>query len=97
MVCLGLEPGAAEWKAQKNPLSYGGTQLCIVYVILFFWRPKKMKIPFLSERKFCFFGEKETLNSIEDFLKGGDLEYKKVLYSPSLAISCNQCDQIERF
>ena len=56
-----------------------------------------MKIPFLSERKFCFFGEKETLNSIEDFLKGGDLEYKKVLYSPSLAISCNQCDQIERF
>ena len=26
MVCLGLEPGAAEWKAQTNPLSYGGTQ-----------------------------------------------------------------------
>ena len=23
MVCLGLEPGAAEWKAQTNPLSYG--------------------------------------------------------------------------
>ena len=22
---LGLEPGAAGWKAQKNPLSYGGT------------------------------------------------------------------------
>ena len=34
MVCLGLEPGAAEWKAQMNPLSYGGTpeimDCCIV-------------------------------------------------------------------
>ena len=27
MVCLGLEPGAAGWKAQTNPLSYGGTRL----------------------------------------------------------------------
>ena len=27
MVCLGLEPGAAGWKAQTNPLSYGGTPL----------------------------------------------------------------------
>ena len=25
MVYLGLEPGAAGWKAQTNPLSYGGT------------------------------------------------------------------------
>ena len=25
MVCLGLEPGAAGWKAQTNPLSYSGT------------------------------------------------------------------------
>ena len=25
MACLGVEPGAAEWKAQTNPLSYGGT------------------------------------------------------------------------
>ena len=25
MVCLGFEPGAAEWKAQTDPLSYGGT------------------------------------------------------------------------
>ena len=24
MVCLGLEPGAARWKVQTNPLSYGG-------------------------------------------------------------------------
>ena len=27
MVCLGLEPGAAIWKEQMNPLSYGGTPL----------------------------------------------------------------------
>ena len=25
MVCLGVEPGAAGWKAQTTPLSYGGT------------------------------------------------------------------------
>ena len=25
MVCLGLKPGAARWKAHTNPLSYGGT------------------------------------------------------------------------
>ena len=25
MVCLGLEPGVAGWKAQTNLLSYGGT------------------------------------------------------------------------
>ena len=27
MVSLGLEPGAAKWKAKTNPLSYGDTQL----------------------------------------------------------------------
>ena len=27
MVCLGLEPGAAEWKAYVTPLSYGGTPI----------------------------------------------------------------------
>ena len=27
MVCLGVEPGAAGWKVQTNPLSYGGTVL----------------------------------------------------------------------
>ena len=25
MVCLGLEPGVAGWKAYTNPLNYGGT------------------------------------------------------------------------
>ena len=27
MECLGVEPGAAWWKAQTNPLSYGGTPI----------------------------------------------------------------------
>ena len=27
MVCLGLKPGAAGWKARTNPLSYGSTHL----------------------------------------------------------------------
>ena len=30
MLCLGLKPGAAGWKAQTNPLSYGGTPFSIV-------------------------------------------------------------------
>ena len=28
MVWFGFEPGAEEWKSQKNPLSYGGTPNC---------------------------------------------------------------------
>ena len=27
MVCLGLKPGVAGWKAQMNPLTYGGSPL----------------------------------------------------------------------
>ena len=30
MVCLGVKPGAAEWKAKMNLLSYGGTPICFV-------------------------------------------------------------------
>ena len=29
MVCLGLEPRAAGWKAQTNPLSYGDMQFLV--------------------------------------------------------------------
>ena len=29
MVCLGLEHGAAGWRALTNPLSYGGTHTYI--------------------------------------------------------------------
>ena len=27
MACFGVEPGAAGWKGQTNPLSYGGTPM----------------------------------------------------------------------
>ena len=30
MVCLGFEPRVAGWKAQTNPLSYGGTPYYII-------------------------------------------------------------------
>ena len=31
MACLGVEPRVAGWKAQTNPLSYGGTPfICIL-------------------------------------------------------------------
>ena len=30
MVCLGVKPRAAGWKAQTNPLSYGGTSKSIL-------------------------------------------------------------------
>ena len=38
MECLGVEPGAAWWKAQTNPLSYGGTPL-FTQILLYanFW------------------------------------------------------------
>ena len=29
MMCLGIEPGAAGWKARMNPLSYGGTPISV--------------------------------------------------------------------
>ena len=35
MVCLGLEPRAAEWQAQMNPLSYGGTPKTHKLIILY--------------------------------------------------------------
>ena len=36
MVCLGLEPRAADRKAQTNPLGYGGTCLFKIFILLFF-------------------------------------------------------------
>ena len=38
MVCLRFKPGAAGWKAQKNPLSYGGpTYFTLFPLPLFLW------------------------------------------------------------
>ena len=52
MVCLGFEPGAAGWKAQTDPLSYGGTpyfsnscqKKLQQFLLLFFKKPKSHKI-----------------------------------------------------
>ena len=33
MVSMGLEPWAAGWKVQTNPLSYGGTPFELYYTI----------------------------------------------------------------
>ena len=30
MVCLGLKPGVARWKAQMNPLNYDGTLSALI-------------------------------------------------------------------
>ena len=32
MVCLGFEPWAVKWKAQTNPLSYGGTPIDLLLI-----------------------------------------------------------------
>ena len=36
MVCLGLEPGVAEWMALTNPLSYGGTAMRSLILKIYF-------------------------------------------------------------
>ena len=36
MVCLGLEPREAGWKAQKNPLSYGCIPVILVVALFIF-------------------------------------------------------------
>ena len=35
MVCLGLDPRAAGWKAQTNPLNYGGYGINLNGIILY--------------------------------------------------------------
>ena len=45
MVCFWFEPRAAEWKAQMNPLSYGGThQIEISY---YAGKPESKGVSFL--------------------------------------------------
>ena len=35
MVCLGLKPGAAVWKTQTNPLSYGVTPNYLIFLLAY--------------------------------------------------------------
>ena len=43
MVCLGLEPGAAGWKAQTNPLSYCGTNNRNIFFRVEIWRRRRCR------------------------------------------------------
>ena len=57
MVCLGFEPGTAGWKAQTNPLSYGGpTTLPLFWFVLLFARHvvggRETHIKWLNESEF---------------------------------------------
>ena len=49
MVCLGLEPGAAGWKAQTNPLSYG----CTPKIYLFCDKIEEKRYLFLKFNNFA--------------------------------------------
>ena len=55
MVCLGLKSGAAGWKVQTNPLSYGGTlMLPLLYlakVLLLFLHKFKQLLHFCLRPK----------------------------------------------
>ena len=60
MVCLGLEPGAAGWKAQTNPLSYGGMTSLIVCRLLN--RRKIFSCPFVLFKLFVRRGVRNVEN-----------------------------------
>ena len=51
MVCLGFEPGVAGWKAQMNPLSYGGTPKIVMFVCLKRPNINAKKWPVLAQLK----------------------------------------------
>ena len=36
MVCLGFKPGAAGWQAQMKPQSYGGHQIFLTFLSMYF-------------------------------------------------------------
>ena len=53
MVCLGIEPGAAGWKVQINPLSYGGTLLSLYFKFVTDHEEVEILILVLSYRSQC--------------------------------------------
>ena len=76
MVCLGLEHGAAGWKAQTNPLSHGGTpcrlflnQVKLISRIFlssaFSWSPSHASVRRTSVQK-IFSGNLEPSNNNHD-------------------------------
>ena len=52
MVCFWFEPRAAEWKAQMNPLSYGGTlQIEISYEYYYASKPESKGVSYLLRQQ----------------------------------------------
>ena len=52
MVCLGFVPGAAGWKAQTNPLSYGGTPVyCLFFKSFYVTSFKKSNYKIQSNKR----------------------------------------------
>ena len=61
MVCLGLNPWAAGWKAQTNPLSYGGIPtMATLWVTLVKTGQKLLVLVTLSRRQLTLFREERT-------------------------------------
>ena len=58
MVWLGFEPGAAGWKAEMNPLSYGGTALSLncLYLLAWFATQRIRQADWLGKLKIDFRG-----------------------------------------
>ena len=71
MVCLGIEPGAAGWKARTNPLSYGGTPLVLCVSDKEAGTIPKLGI-YISYYNYYYlcFPEKDILHSFYYFDKG---------------------------
>ena len=66
MVCLGLEPGAAGWKALTNPLSYGGTP--IVHYLATYYQKKNCPIARKVPKCFQIKNEPSKVFKILQFL-----------------------------
>ena len=76
MVCLGFKPGAAGWKAQTNPLNYGGTPLftnckssLILLLLLIECRESRKngaKV-FINHCEWCFLNRDVRYSVIDNF------------------------------
>ena len=72
MGCLGVEPGAAGWKVQTNPLSYGGTPN---YLLSLSWIKKLQTVKKVS--LFDLKGHVKNTNVYFKFMTDNDLNEQK--------------------
>ena len=72
MACLGVQPRAAGWKAQTNPLSYGSTPKKLVKAFLAI--PASKYLVFVLPSKFIFHFSRHCLSQIFllEKVNGGD-------------------------